>query len=138
MTVASDIAEALSLRLLELSLGTNCFYGPYIYSDDNLIPFRCVFVVESGGPGVFPYCGEGREGERRTRVDITIRENKEQFGRGEDLAIRVSDALDMNPPPGYVETRTINTSPIYLRKDDVGSHLWLVNVDTMKVGSPSV
>tara|TARA_R110000824_G_scaffold237140_1_gene425934 strand:- start:2070 stop:2486 length:417 start_codon:yes stop_codon:yes gene_type:complete len=138
MTVAQDIATSLSLRLLELSLGVNCFYGPYLYSDDNLIPFRCVFVVESGGLDVFPYNGEDRNGERRTRVDITIRENKEQFGRGEDLAVRVSDALDMNPPVGYVETRTINTSPIYLRKDDVGSHLWLVNVDTLKVGTPSV
>lgn len=138
MTVAQDIATALSFRLLELTLGTNCFYGPYIWADDTTIPYRCVFVVESGGLDVFPYNGEDRNGERRTRVDITIRENKDDFGRGEDLAIRVSDALDMKPTTGYVEWRTINTSPIYLRKNDMGSHLWLVNVDTMKVGTPSV
>ena len=135
MSAGEDVATHISTELASLRLGVNCFFGP-VRPVDDVIPDRCVFCLESGGRAVFPYCGENRKGERHSRVSIIVRENKEEFSNGETLAIDVSDAIDMNPPTGYVEARTINTSPIYVRKTDLGNHLWSINVDLMKVGSP--
>ena len=142
MTASQDIATKLSrIITLNLTLGTNLFYGPYQYFVDGMIPVNCVFCLQTAGQRVQPYKPTSsltyREGERNFRVDILIRSNKQEFGRGEDLAIRVSNALDMSPPPGYVEARTINTAPNYLRKDDLDCHLWTVSVDVMKVGTPT-
>lgn len=141
MTASSDIAGQLNSSLVELTLGTNLFYGPYQYFESPEIPVRCVFCLQTAGRRVQPYKPTStltyREGERNFRVDIFIRENKQNFGSGEALAVRVSNALDMNPPTGYVEARTINTAPNYLRKDDLDCHLWTVSVEVMKVGTPT-
>lgn len=142
MTASSDIANLLNTELVELTLGTNLFYGPYQYfATGGGIPVRCVFCLQTAGSRVMPFKPTSsptfREGERNFRVDIFIREDKQKFGDGEELAIKVSNALDMNPPTGYVEARTINTAPNYLRKDDLDCHLWTVSVEVMKVGTPT-
>lgn len=121
------IAQQLAAASLGLTLGTDVFNGRAIEQ-----PARGVFCLAHGGRPPDDIVGNAAAPEisyQYPRVQIVVREVQQSFGSGETLAKNVRKAVHLKVPAGYIDCRAIESAPLYLGEDDLGRHVWSINVE---------
>lgn len=97
----------------DLARGLNLFAGIPKPANSG-IPRQAVFVKESGGFLGIPYMGESKK-FRRPFIEVTIRDDENNYARGGELAREVYQALDecVLDLPGFLWCRALESGPTF-------------------------
>jgi len=130
-----DMVNHISSALPQFSTGANLFAGPvrpYTNpSEGPGIPHQATFCLQSGGfnPVTFMVGGKYRKQIVYPTVEIHIRSNPFDFPGAQILANAVLNLLDRRTPDGYIDSKLVTGTPMYLGMDEDGHHNWVVSVD---------
>mgnify|MGYP001578249942 CR=1 FL=1 len=97
------IEDHLRAHLSAASLGTVSLYcGPVRAADLPAIPYRALFICESGGPPASPYMDSANTAWRSMRVQVRIRGEPNSYQSTRDLAQAVwSNIQESTVTGGY-------------------------------------
>ena len=123
-----DLVNAIDTALATLTLGTDLFRG-VMRAVGPGSPNEAVAVLATGGPQPLAYL-DGTAIERYfSALQIRIRSIERSFRTGQALARSVRDVAHHASIAGYIDTRVLESEPLYLGSDDEGNHEWSINVE---------
>jgi len=124
---AEDLATQLATDLGgSYTLGTNVFWGMVRDGAEVGIPDLCIFVVQTGGPGLESWCGEAGNSGHRPSCQVVIRGNPRAHTAGAAVAELVKDAVHQMSLSGYVDV-VVTTDISFIGMDDRERPRWTVN-----------
>lgn len=104
-----------------------------VQSVTGAVPHECLFVLGTGGLNKIPFVDGGeRGGILRPTFQIWVRSKVRDYDGGRALALDAFDAIDMQPPTGFIECRAQGSAPIYVEEDDTNHHAWAINLWCMR------
>lgn len=110
-----------------LTLGSNLIVGP-VRPVGGDITQLAVFVLGLPGQAPSPYLGQSVSWEV-PRVQVTVRTDAEEWGRGWGLARALRARAHEHPPAGWTLLLAVESDPNYLGEQDNGAHLFVFNLD---------
>lgn len=113
-----------SLALVE---GTNLFTGP-VRPTKSSVPDFAVFVRTVPGPPPAPYLNNQVDLVTWV-VEAVVRSNPGDYSGGEELALRLAEALHRSPPAGYVGALSRQAGPVYIRDDEQRRHYFSLPIE---------
>ena len=125
---AEIVAQVLEEAGLELVRNRDLFLGP-VYETGAEQPTRAVFVTNDGGAAPAPYLGDTGDFYRGA-VEVTVREEPDNFPRGEELARQCLHACQRGGRgKGLVSMRVQQSSPEFAGEDDEDCPEWVFRVE---------
>lgn len=109
-------------------LGITLFKGPRRAAQPPVIPHQCAFLLGVGGLQPSPYMDGVRTAYRFFRVQIWVRSEPNDFSGGRAKADAVWSACNLGAVTNYVRTTCEQSAPMYLGRDDVEHHEFVINV----------
>jgi len=137
MSTEADVAAHVRTVLAGvpyLLTADSCRAGPPRKPTENqllpgAVPARCVFALATGGMPATAFIDGGAGGrDERLTVQLWVRSNPRDYEGGRDLAEAVFGAVEMNPPPGFYESRAVSSEAAYVREDEQNHHEWSINI----------
>lgn len=96
----------------------------------NAIPQKCVFVMPGRGSTSEAWNGGG--GIQKPMIQIWVRGKANNYEDARDMAFHIFERMDMKPPPGYFEARSLYSQPELVQQDEAGCFEFLINMDLRK------
>lgn len=129
------IEENVRAHISAASLGAPVFCGPVRPADPPALPYKAVFVMESGGPPPSPFMDLSTGAWRTMRVQIRVRGEPNAYQVTRDLAQSVWSAMQEGSVTGsYVRVTCEQSAPLYLGRDATGAYEYSVNALLEKRG----
>ncbi len=124
-TVPFDVAGFLEVKGLG-KFGEDIFVGP-VRPVSQIVPADTIFVNSEVTARPSQRVHTGLREIRFPPIQVRVRSNR--FETGYERAMGVMNALYRSVIPGYIDTRPLQSEPIYLEQDENGNYHWSLNFE---------
>jgi len=127
VTVESDVKGYLDAQTYNAPV----FMGPVRPSQPPEIPYRCVFVLATGGPPPIPYMDGTRIPYRSERTQIRVRGEPYSYATTQFLANNIWSAMQQASSAmtgSYVRVTCDQSQPMYMGQDSYQCPEFVVNL----------
>jgi hypothetical protein len=133
MSDEATLATHLRAQLVAAGVSLDVRTGPVREPSTNAsapgaVRDQCCFVLATGGQRASATRSGDTHGVQRPSFQVWVRSKREDYDGGLALAAAVHTALDQSPPATFIECRCTSSAPIWIQKNDAGSHEWSINV----------